>query len=187
MDLIPTQILELYYLIMNKPYFKVFILSNGRKVKSFIQLAIANEFPEGLADFLICKSIKSAWWKPNNPIIDGVKFVVYVKTNNAIPLKFVTQKTYEENGEYLINEYITETISEDTDKPHKDGAPETLAEIAYPPTVLFQELEAVFVTETLTPPPSKVEEMGKYLPWILIAGAIIIFMVINKGKLPFIG
>ena len=77
---------EIIYTITNKPYFVVNILSNDRLVKRFVQPSASKEKGEDF--FLIDRQLKAAWRKPEKPIIDGLKFVVFVNMRNAIPLNY---------------------------------------------------------------------------------------------------
>jgi len=185
--MIPISILESYYYLSDKPYFSIIVLSNGRKVKRFIQLAASTAKGEDF--FLISKSLKSAWWKPETPIIDGKKFLTFVDLNNAIPLKIESRLVYEDT-EYLVKEKNILIISEDSEKQkknRKDGKPLNMVEITFPPTLLFQKAEAHFVKEIQAVPPSKWEE----LKWVFIAGFIVLgflgWQIISSGSLGAIG
>jgi hypothetical protein len=173
---------EIMYTIQNKPYFKVYVISHGRIVKSFTQMAGGNDTAE--AFFLICRDLKCAWWKPFTPIIDGLKFITYVDLSNAIPLKFVKETKYL-NTDFVTKEIEVTTIIEDEEtqkRMFKDGLPEKLVEIAYPPDLLFETVEAHFVTKILTPPPDKFDFLNKKWLIIIIAG-IAIWYFLNGGKL----
>ena len=185
--MLPVALLEFYYYLSDKPYFSVIVLSNGRKVKRFIQLAAGIEKGEDF--FLISKSLKASWWKPETPIIDGKKFLTFVDLNNAIPLKIESKVVYTDS-EYFIREKTILTISEDVEKQKKnkkDGKPLNLTEITFPPSLLFQKVEAHFVKEIQAVPPSKWEE----LKWVFIAGFVVLgflgWQVISSGALNRIG
>ena len=185
--MLPDVIMELIYYVTNKPYFKVFVISNGRRVKKFIQLADSKQKGEDF--FLISKSLKCSWWKPSYPVIDGQKFLTFVDLNNAIPLKFEQVIEYEDT-EYFVKETKKINISEDVEKQFKNkknGKPLELVEISFPPTLLFQKVEAHFVKEILSLPPDKWEQ----LKWVFIAGIIVVgfvaWQLMSSGTLQKIG
>jgi len=168
--MLPDAITEIYYYLTNKPYFMVYVISNSRRVKKFIQLASSKQKGEDF--FLINQSLKCSWWKPETPILDGLKFVTFVDLNNAIPLRIEKEIVYTDN-EWLIKEQKKITILEDIEKQKvnkKSGKSLNLIEISFPPTLLFQKVEAHFVKETLSTPPSKWEE----LKWVFIVAFIVL-------------
>jgi hypothetical protein len=168
--MLPDAITEIYYYLTNKPYFMVYVISNSRRVKKFIQLASSKQKGEDF--FLINQSLKCSWWKPETPILDGLKFVTFVDLNNAIPLRIEKEIVYTDD-EWLIKEQKKITISEDIEKQKvnkKSGKSLNLIEISFPPTLLFQKVEAHFVKETLSTPPSKWEE----LKWVFIVAFIVL-------------
>ena len=168
--MLPNAITEIYYYLTNKPYFMVYVISNSRRVKKFIQLASSKQKGEDF--FLINQSLKCSWWKPETPILDGLKFVTFVDLNNAIPLRIEKEIVYTDD-EWLIKEQKKITISEDIEKQKvnkKSGKSLNLIEISFPPTLLFQKVEAHFVKETLSTPPSKWEE----LKWVFIVAFIVL-------------
>jgi hypothetical protein len=156
---------EVVWYITNKPYFKIFVLNNGRRVKTFSQLSASTVKGEDV--FLIAKGLKAAWFKPDEPIIDGLKFITFVDINNAIPLKIVSETVYE-SGEYFIKEIKRQTITK-AGEPSKDGKPLRTVEISFPPTLLYQKVEASFVKQIMSEPPNKFEE----LKWVFIAGILV--------------
>lgn len=176
---------EMIYLITNKPYFVVTVLSsNNRRIKKFTQPAASTE--KGEEFFLINKSLKAAWWKPDSPVIDGLKFVTFVKISNAIPLKIEKETKYI-STEYLVKEVLVETISEDIEKQKedtKDGLPERFVNIEYPPTVLYQIIDAYQIELINSRPQTMFDRLGKWYIYIII-GAIILFwwMSNNGGKI----
>ena len=180
-------IMELVYFIQNKPYFKVIVTSKGRRIKKFIQLAAGTK--KGESFFLICKSLKAAWFKPEIVIIDGLKFLTFVDINNAIPLKFDSEYKNTDT-EYYIKEQKIEIISEDLEKQNENikkkgkpnsGKPIRLIEISYPPQILHQQVEAHFIDKVLSLPPSKWEEL-KWVFIVAILGLVFIgWNIINSG------
>ena len=178
---------ELYYYVTGKPYFVVFVISNSRRVKKFIQLASGKLKGEDF--FLINRSLKCAWWKPETPIIDGLKFITFVDLNNAIPLRIETETVYEDN-EWIVKENKKVIVSEDIEKQKlnkKSGKSLSLIEISFPPTLLFQKVEAHLVKEILSIPESQWEQ----LKWVFIAGIIVAgfigWQLINSGGLKSLG
>jgi len=174
---------EILYTIQNKPYFLVNVLSHGRIVKKFTQVAGGNDSAE--AFFLICKPLKCAWWKPFTPVIDGLKFITYVDLANAIPLKFEKETVYE-STDYTTKTIEVITVKEDEETQTKlgikNGLPDKLVEIHYPPDLLYETVEAHFVTKILTPPPDKLDIMN--YKWIIIIGiGVLIWWYLNGGKL----
>lgn len=171
---------EMMYYIMNKPYFKITVLSNNRKVKTFCQLASGKGKGEDF--FIISKELKCAWFKPQTPIIDGLKFITYVNLDNAIPLKIKTETKYTDNALTIKQEKILK-ISEDEDKQkiqYKDGKPVEFVEISFPPTILFQKVEALFVKEILAQPPSKWEEMKWVFIALILVGGFILWQAMGS-------
>lgn len=176
---------EILYTIMNKPYFKVFVLSRGKIVKTFTQLAGAANGEDVEASFLLCRALKCAWWKPVNPVIQGLKFICYADIENAIPLKFEMETEINTTG-YWVKKVEKITISEDIvtqRKNWKNGKPDTLVDIPLPPDLLFEQLEAVFVRKVLTPPPDKFDFLKN--KWIIIGiiGLFAFWYLSNGGKI----
>lgn len=178
---------EMMYYILNKPYFEVYVISNGRKVKRFVQLASSKVKGEDF--FLISKDLKCAWWKPDTPIIDGLKFKTFVDLNNAVPLRIDEEYNYIDSL-FLIKEEKKVTISEDTEKQKKNpknGKPVKFVEISFPPTLLYQKMEAHFIKLIMSSPPSKWEE----LKWVFIVGFIVLGIIVwnltSKGITGFGG
>lgn len=181
-----SKIKELYYYITGKPYFVIFVISHGRKVKRFIQLAASKE--KGANEFLINKSLKCAWSKPESDsvIIDGLKFMCFVDLNNAIPLK-ITKKTDIKTGEIFNKITTIETIESDVEeleKKYKSGEPLALAEIRFPPTIMFQKIEATFVKLIL----SVTTDKNEWLMYVIIAALVVFgfvaYMYLNGGQPP---
>lgn len=173
-----NKITELYYYIAGIPYFVVYVTQNNRKVNRFIQKAVTKE--KGTDLFLVSKKLKLAWWKPEatSIIIDGLKFMCFMRMDNAIPLKIVSIKEYD-SSEYIIkeNEYIC--IGEDEEKQkvdYKDGKGDTFAEIKFPPSVLHQMIEAHFIKEILSIPPNKHEWLSTVLIIAIVVLGIISFV-----------
>lgn len=108
---------ELIYTIRNEPYFKVYVKSHGRVVAKFTQKAGAND-NTALAFFLVNEKLKCAWWKPENPIIDGLVFLTYADLDNAIPLKFVKETVYL-STDYTVKTIERTTITEDKEKTNE--------------------------------------------------------------------
>lgn len=174
---------ELLYTIQNKPYFKVYIKSHGRVIKTFTQLAGSDKKDSAHSFFLICEPLKSAWWKPVNPIIDGLKFITYADLDNAIPLKFETETEYE-TTDYIIKTVEKITIKEDVEKQKKrtkSGLPDKLVEIDFPPEVLYEKVSAHFITKILQPPPDKLDLLKN--KWLIIGALAIIafFWIQSRG------
>jgi hypothetical protein len=172
---------ELMWYIRGQAYFECFVLSNGRKVKRFVQLASNTNKGEDL--FLICKPLKCTWAKPDDVIINGLKFMAFLDIDNAIPLK-ITSEIIIETNEYINIEKTKYTISEDKDKRNvkvQTGKPMKMVEITLPPALLYQQVEAAMVEKILAVPPSKWEE----LKWVFIAGFVVLGFIawqfINSG------
>ena len=179
---------EIIYVIQNKPYFMVYVLSHGRIVKKFVQMAGGNNTAE--AFFLICRELKCAWWKPFTPIIDGLKFITYVDLANAIPLKFEKETKYV-STDFITKEIEVITIKEDIEEQEKnqkhkgkenDGLSDKLVEIHHPPDLLFETVEAHFVTKILTPPLDKLDFLNKKWLIIIVIGLILFWYVSHGGK-----
>lgn len=168
-------IIEILYYITNKPYFFVNVISNFRVVKKFVQLASSEK--DGEDFFLINKSLKCAWSKPDNPVIDKLKFITYVNLNNAIPLIFESETKIEADSDYYSKEIKESIISEDIEKQKKrkkTGKSEELIEIPFPPTVLFQKNEGHFIRMIMSAPPDKWDN----LKWVFIIGIIVLGVIV---------
>ena len=176
-----NKINEFIYFITGKPYFVVYVTKNNRKVKRFIQLAADKE--KGSDIFLVSKELKSAWWKPEYPIIDGLKFITFVDLNNAIPLIISKEVSYDTTP-WFIKETTSTKIEEDKEKQKqelKDGKSLNLVEIHFPPTLLHQMVEAHFVKEILSIPPNKNEWMQPVFIVGILALLIFGYIFLNKG------
>lgn len=169
-----SRINEFIYYVTSQPYFVVYVVSHGRKVKRFLQLAASKE--KGANEFLINKSLKCAWSKPDSDsvIIDGLKFLCFVDLNNAIPLK-ITSETSTDTGDIFNKITTVTTIELDKEKVNgTTGEPLSLAEIRFPPTIMFQKIEASFVKLILSSPTDK----NEWLMWVLIV-ALVVFGIIG--------
>jgi hypothetical protein len=181
------KITEFYYWIFNIPYYKVMVVKDMEKIKELIQKVSTTE--KGMDIAIVDRSLKMAWWAlPELCFRDGKKFLMTVDIDNAIPLvediKVITE------GDMFIKEI---SISRLTKAPikvgdvEKSGKAKRFVEIYFPPTLLFQKLNAHFVKETMSNPPTKWEEMK----WAIIAGVvgvvIIFYMLLSSGTLSSIG
>jgi len=178
---------EVYYWIFNIPYYKVLVVKDMEKIKYIIQKVSTTEKGKDIA--IIDRPLKMAWWTlPELCFRDGKKFLMTVDIDNAIPLvediKVITE------GEMFIKEI---NISRLTKAPikvgdiEKSGKAKRFVEIYFPPTLLFQKINAHFVKETLSNPPSKWEEL-KYAIIAGVIGIVIIFyMLIQSGALNQMG
>ena len=172
------EIIEFYYWITNKPYFEVIILSKmNRKIGRFVQLA--SDTKKGRADFLCNYKLKLSWFKPEYPVLDGLKFKTFVKDNNAIPLMFEDTLVIE-TGEYINTEKTIRKIKQDTNKKAGTGLPEKFVEINYPPALLHQEVECRFVSEINSEPPSKWEEQKWIWIVLILAGAFLVYTFMGR-------
>ena len=174
---------EIYYWVFNIPYYKVMVVKDMEKIKELTQKVTSSE--KGLDIAIIDKSSKMAWWiLPELCFRDGKKFLMTVDIDNAVPLvediKVVTE------GDLFIKEI---SITRLTKAPirvgdiEKSGKAKRFVEIYFPPTLLFQKLNAHFVKETLSNPPSKWEEL-KYAIIAGVVGLVIIaWMVLSSGAL----
>lgn len=170
------QLYELYYYITSKPYFVVYVTSHGRKVKRFLQLAASKE--KGSNEFLIDKSLKAAWSKPDSDsvIIDGLKFLCFVDLNNAIPLK-ITYKQDINTGEVFNKITKVTTIEPDIEqleRKYTSGEPLSMVSIAFPPTIMFQKIEATFVKLIL----SATTDKNEWLTYVLIAALLVFGFIV---------
>ena len=184
---------EFIYFITAKPYFVTYVLKNGRKIQRFIQGAASKE--KGTDVFLISKSLECAWFKPDKPVIDGLKFLCFVDINNAIPLSFETEteiettdNTIKEKRVLIIKENLEKQKSNKKEKGIENtGRPEQLSEIPFPPNVLFQKVDGFFIKQILTAPENK----NQWLMWVLIVAILVfgfIFFTATSGGgklLPF--
>lgn len=174
---------ETLYMLQNKPYFKVYVKSHGRIVKQFVQLAGDKGKDDASSFFLICESIKSAWFKPSTPLIDGLRFITYVDMDNAIPLTFGVETVYL-STDYTVKTIVRTTIKEDEEKQSKkkkSGMPDKLVEIDVPPEALYQIIDARFITKILTPPADKLDLFKNKWLIIGILGLIAFFWIQSGG------
>lgn len=176
-----AQLIEFYYWIFNMPYYKVMVVKDMEKIKEIVQKVNSTEKGKDIA--ILDRKLKMAWWiVPELCFRDGKKFLMTCDIDNAVPLvedvKVITE------GNLFIKEI---NISRLTKAPlqvgdiEKSGKAKKFMEIYFPPTLLFQKINAHFVKETLSNPPSKWEE----LKWAIIAGfialCVIAYMVISSG------
>lgn len=180
-------ITELYYWIFNIPYYKVLVVKDMEKIKYITQKVATTEKGKDIA--IIDRPLKMAWWTmPELCFRDGKKFLMTVDIDNAVPLvediKVITE------GDIFIKEI---SISRLTKAPikvgdiEKSGKAKKFVEIYFPPTLLFQKVNAHFVKETLSNPPSKWEELKYPLIALVIGMVIIFYMLFQSGTLQQMG
>jgi hypothetical protein len=178
---------EFYYWVFNIPYYKVLIVKDMEKIKYITQKVSSSE--KGLDIAIIDRPLKMAWWMlPELCFRDGKKFLMTVDIDNAVPLvediKVITE------GDMFIKEI---SISRLTKAPikvgdiEKSGKAKKFVEIYFPPTLLFQKINAHFVKETLSNPPSKWEELKVALIAGVIGIVIIFYMLFQSGTLNNMG
>lgn len=178
---------EFYYWIFNIPYYKVLIVKDMEKIKYITQKVASTE--KGLDIAIIDRPLKMAWWMlPELCFRDGKKFLMTVDIDNAVPLvediKVITE------GEMFIKEI---SISRLTKAPikvgdiEKSGKAKKFVEIYFPPTLLFQKINAHFVKETLSNPPSKWEELKVAIIAGVVGIVIIFYMLVQSGTLNSMG
>jgi len=188
---VETQLLKLYYWLIDKSYYELIVKSNGQKVATIIQVEPTKI--KGGDSFIISKSLKMAWLKPvlNNPetgeilYTNGKSFVCLAKLNNIIPC--IEEK--EEIQDTICNDLIIRksqiiSLREVKQAMKNSGitvriAPDELID----PSFLKKLLDAHFVEETIKVPNNVWEEKK----WIFIAGfivlAFIVWQVISSGAL----
>lgn len=180
-------ITEAYYWIFNIPYYKVLVVKDMEKVKYIIQKVATTEKGKDIA--IIDRPLKMAWWTlPELCFRDGKKFLMTVDIDNAIPLvediKVITQ------GNLFIKEISISRLTKAPVRagdPEPSGKPKRFVEIYFPPTMLFQKIEAHFIKETLKNAPSKWEEL-KWVFIAMIAGAVVVFyMLLSSGTFSQLG
>jgi hypothetical protein len=178
---------ELYYWVFNTPYYKVLVVKDMEKIKYIVQKVATTEKGEDIA--IIDRPLKMAWWTlPELCFRDGKKFLMTVDIENAIPLvediKVITE------GNMFIKEI---SIARLTKAPirvgdiEKSGKAKKFVEIYFPPTLLFQKINAHFVKETLSNPPSKWEELKVAIIAGVIGVVIIFYMLFQSGTLQSMG
>lgn len=181
---------EAYYWIFNIPYYKVLVVKDMEKIKYIIQKVSSTEKGKDIA--IIDRPLKMAWWTlPELCFRDGKKFLMTVDIENAIPLvediKVITE------GNLFIKEISIARLTKapvnprKPGEPEKSGKPKRFVEIYFPPTLLFQKIEAHFIKETLKNQPSKWEE----LKWVFIAAVIglvvVVYLLLQSGILSSMG
>jgi hypothetical protein len=176
------KLIEIWYYIWATPYYKVTVINDMEKIKEIIQPVISKTKGYNIA--IVDKKLKMAWWKIDGICFrDGKKFLMTVDINNAIPL--IEKKKVETSGDLLIKEIsMSQMIEENVDlRNEKSGKGKNFVKIEYPPTVLFQEIEALFVKEVISEPPNKWEALGSVLTVLVIAvAAIVIFFLWSHGS-----
>jgi len=175
---------KIIWQILSKPYFDVMIISNGRKIKRFIQLAASKD--TGADSFLICKSLKMTWWKPYTPIVDGISFLTFVDLNNAIPLLIEEDIITEDKGLY-IKEKKEITIKEDVEKQKKNtknGNTLKTVEVSIIPRLLHEIVEAHLVGQIMSSPKDEKYESIKtiFIVGIIVVGIVLLALII-MGKI----
>lgn len=178
---------EIYFWVFNIPYYKVTVVKDMEKIKEIVQKVATTEKGKDIA--IIDRSLKMAWWKlPELCFRDGKKFLMFVDIDNAIPLvediKVITE------GNLFIKEMSIARLTKAQIRVgdiEKSGKAKRFVEIYFPPTLLFQKINAHFVKETLSNPPSKWEE----LKYAIIAGFIalvaIVYLFLQSGALNKLG
>jgi hypothetical protein len=176
-------VLEMYYWLFNKPYFKVMIVKDMEKIKTIIQLVASTEKGKDVA--IIDKSLKRAWWiMPEVCFRDGKKFLMTCDIDNAVPLveniKIIT------TGNLFLKEItITRLRRAQVKQGDKQttGKPIKFVGAEFPPSLLFEKLGAFFVTQTVKPAPNAWEEKK----WVFIGFAaalvIVVYLVLQSGVL----
>lgn len=178
-----SAITELYYWIFNIPYYKVLVVKDMEKIKEIVQRVTTSEKGKDIA--IIDTSLKMAWWiVPELCFRDGKKFLMTVDLENAIPLiediKVITE------GDLFIKEINISRLTKSPVKVgdiEKSGKAKRFVEIYFPPTMLFQKINAHFVTKVMSNPPSKWEELKMPLIALVIGIVVIFWMILNSGVL----
>lgn len=178
---------EFYYWIFNIPYYKVLIVKDMEKIKYITQKVSSSE--KGLDIAIIDRPLKMAWWMlPELCFRDGKKFLMTVDIDNAVPLvediKVITE------GTMFIKEISIARLTKAPIKVgdiEKSGKAKKFVEIYFPPTLLFQKINAHFVKETLSNPASKWEELKVAIIAGVIGIVIIFYMLFQSGTLNSMG
>jgi hypothetical protein len=178
---------EFYYWVFNIPYYKVLIVKDMEKIKYITQKVSSSE--KGLDIAIIDRPLKMAWWMlPELCFRDGKKFLMTVDIDNAVPLvediKVITE------GTMFIKEISIARLTKAPIKVgdiEKSGKAKKFVEIYFPPTLLFQKINAHFVKETLSNPPSKWEELKVAIIAGVIGIVIIFYMLFQSGTLNSMG
>lgn len=178
---------EFYYWVFNIPYYKVLIVKDMEKIKYITQKVSSSE--KGLDIAIIDRPLKMAWWMlPELCFRDGKKFLMTVDIDNAVPLvediKVITE------GTMFIKEISIARLTKAPIKVgdiEKSGKAKKFVEIYFPPTLLFQKINAHFVKETLSNPPSKWEELKVAIIAGVIGIVIIFYMLFQSGTLNNMG
>jgi hypothetical protein len=182
---------KLFYWIFNKSYYEAIIRENGNKIGVIIQKE-PNNIKGGDA-FLISRGLKKAWLKPypnkkeSGEILytDGKKFICIVDIENSIP--FTEEKTIvTTTSKYLIQtkEIIKFTEEKIPNRALKTGKGIVLDnDIPVAPSLLFELLEGIFVTQTASVPKSKWEELKWVFIVLIIVAGIVLWNLISSGTL----
>lgn len=162
------------------PYFKVFIMKKNIVVKVFNQRVVNSQKGSNFA--VIDRPNKIAWWVTEDFIVHKARIIIHVDIDNAIPLRIEEKK--EISGNIILKEKTTRKMIVDKEKQkkeYKNGLPNILSEIHFPSIVLFQMIEAHFVVETLSEPPSKWAELKWVFIAAIIAGAFLLWQLMGSG------
>jgi len=160
-------VLKLWWDFWQIPYFRVYETKGNKVVKIFNQKVVNDDKGSSIA--LIDAGNKICWWISPDYIINKAQMIFIVDINNAVPLKVETTK--ETTGNIIIKEKTSKKLSVDKKKVTKDttGKPKETVEIQFPPDLFYQLIQAHFVEDVLSEPPSKWSE----LKWVIIAGIIV--------------
>jgi hypothetical protein len=174
---------EAWYWITNTPYYKVMVVRDMERIKYIVQKVATNEKGKDIA--IIDRGLKKAWWIFDEYCFrDGKKFLMTVDIENAVPLveeiKVITE------GNMFIKEV---SISRLTKAPikmgeiEKSGMPKKFVEIYFPPTLLYEKLDAHFLTQILKGQPNVWEEKKMAIIAGVIGFVIIVYLILSSGIL----
>ena len=170
---------RLYYWIFNIPYFSIIILNDNERIKTIIQKVTEGKKGRDIA--IIDRKLKRAWAKKENRCYkDGKKFIMHAKLENAIPMIEDTQTI--SSGDIIVKEIKIKQLKNNIKETL--GLPIKFIEQDYfSSRMLFDLLDAFFLKQALSSPPSVWEEKKWAIIGVAICIVIIIYLVLSSGVL----
>lgn len=150
--------IEMYYWIMNIPYYRIMVVKDMEVLKTLIQPVMASKKIKGSEFAFVDVKGKRAWFKmPEACFRDGKKFIGIVDVDNAIQMVEETKVKVEGSG-LIIKEMTITTLKNSV----LEISDEKLGKMkkfvtAFPTTLLYEICSAHFVREALANPKEKTD------------------------------
>lgn len=165
---------EQMYILFSMYYYEVFVYKGKIQVGKFIQLVSYN------SSFFVDFSRKKAWAIiEGSCFVKGHKLIAHCDLDNAIPLMEIEEEEIKE-----INENIIETVKKTklvgkvTKEEKKKSEPKLINQYNFAPSLLFELVNAYFVTLTIKKPSDKWTSILNMIIVICVVAVIIAFMAI---------